>query len=100
MRGTKSNLFQRLIKASWDSIRPTRSPFYLFYLNFMLCWQKQKSSGLYNSLRTNSYTNGIQYTDMYANLRQPNMRKINCLKTNSNVTYKYKYKYKDLEKLK
>ena len=37
---------------------------------------------------------------MYANLRQPNMRKINCLKTNSNVTYKYKYKYKKLRKTK
>ena len=31
-----------------------------------------KHSDLYNSLYTNSYTNGIQQTDMYANLGQPN----------------------------
>ena len=30
-----------------------------------------KHSDLYNSLYANSYTNGIQQTNMYANLRQP-----------------------------
>ena len=30
---------------------------------------KAKNSDLCNSLCTNSYTNGVQYTDMYANLR-------------------------------
>ena len=30
-----------------------------------------KLSDQYNSLYRNSYTNGIQQTDMYANLRQP-----------------------------
>ena len=43
---------------------------------------KWKNSDLYSSLYTNSYTNGVQYTDMYADLHQPNMGKINCLKTN------------------
>ena len=55
-------------------------------LNFILCWLFKKNSDLCNLLHTNSYTNivlyGIQYTDIYANLRQPNMGKINCLKTN------------------
>ena len=30
-----------------------------------------KHSDLCNSLHTNSYTDGIQQTDMYANLHQP-----------------------------
>ena len=33
---------------------------------------KKRKYDLYNSLYTNSYTNGIQYTDMYVNLRQRN----------------------------
>ena len=59
--------------------------------NFILCWylqQKQTKCDLYNSLYANSYTNGSQSTDMYANLRQPKMGKINCLKT--------KYKVKNI----
>ena len=45
---------------------------------------KAKYSDLCNSLYTNSYTNGIQYTDMYVNLSQPNMGKINYLKITIN----------------
>ena len=40
--------------------------------------KKKKSSDLYNSLYNSSYTNGIQYWGMYANLRQLTVGKINC----------------------
>ena len=60
---------------------------YLFELYFALSFtiKAKKNSDLYNSLYTNSYTDGNQYTDIYANLRQPNMGKIYCLKANLNV---------------
>lgn len=51
------------------------------YLNFMLAFAikaKKTSSDLYNSVYTSSYTNGIQYSVMYVNLRQLTMGKINC----------------------
>ena len=41
----------------------------LFYVDIYN--ESIKHSDLYNSLYTSSYTNGIQKTDIYANLHQP-----------------------------
>ena len=41
----------------------------LFYVDIYN--KKHKNSDLYNSLYTNSYTNGIQCIDIHANLCQP-----------------------------